>query len=76
MIDYVSKRFAGDFVYLTHEENTQVNSGITVRSTTRESDYKVNDLIFADEIALLKNDSTQAQRELDVLELEAGKVGL
>ena len=76
MIDYVSKRSVGDFGYLTHKGNTQDNSGRTVRSTTRETDYKVNDLTFADDIALLENDSTQAQRQLDALELEAGKVGL
>ena len=76
VIDYVSKRSVGDFGYLTHKGNTQDNSGRTVRSTTRETDYKVNDLTFADDIALLENDSTQAQRQLDALELEAGKVGL
>ena len=52
------------------------NSGRTVRRTTRESDYKVNDLIFVDDIALLENDSNQAQWQLDALELEAEKVGL
>ena len=35
-----------------------------------------HDITFADEIALLENDSNRAQRHLDELELEAGKVGL
>ena len=76
VIDYVSKRSAGDFGYLTHKGNTQDNSGRAVRSTTRSTDYKVNDLAFADDIALLENDSIQAQRQLDSLKTEAGKVGL
>ena len=52
------------------------NSGGTVRSTTCESDYKLNDLTFIDDIALLENDSIQAQRQIDALKLEAGKVDL
>ena len=36
----------------------------------------MNDLIFVDDIALLENDSNQAQWQLDALELEAEKVGL
>ena len=70
MIDYVSKRSAEDFGYLTHKGNNQDNSGRAVRSTTRLPDYKVNDLV------LLENDSSQAQRQLDKLEHEAKKVGL
>ena len=76
MIIYVSKRSARDFGYLTHKGNTQDNSGRAVRSTTRSTDFKVNDLAFADDIALLENDSIQAQRQLDSLKTEAGKVGL
>ena len=76
VIDYVSKRSAEDFGYLTHKGNNQDNSGRAVRSTTRLPDYKVNDLAFADDIALLENNSTQAQRQLDKLEHEAKKVGL
>ena len=76
VIDYVSKRSARDFGYLTHKGNTQDNSGRAVRSTTRSTDYKVNDLAFADDIALLENDSIHAQRQLDSLKTEAGKVGL
>ena len=71
VIDYVSKRSTGDFGYLTHKGKNQDNSGRAVRSTTRISDYKVNDLAFADDIVLLENDSTQAQRQIDKLDYEA-----
>ena len=76
VIDYVSKRSAKNFGYLTHKGNTQDNSGRAVRSTTRSTDYNVNDLAFADDIALLENDSIHAQRQLDSLKTEAGKVGI
>ena len=58
MIKSVSKRSVGDFGYLTHIESIQENSERKVRSTTRESYYKLNDFTFIDEIALLENDST------------------
>ena len=54
VIDFVSKRSAGDFGYLSHKGNTQDNSGRAVRSTTLSTDYKVNDLAFADDIAYSK----------------------
>ena len=50
VINYVSKRSAEDFGYLNHKINTQDNSGKAVKSTTRSSDYKVNDLAFTDDI--------------------------
>ena len=49
----------------THKGNNHDNSGRAVSSTARLSDYKVNDLTFADSIAIHENDSTQAQRQLD-----------
>ena len=75
VIHYVSKRSAGDFGYSTHKGNTQDHGGRAVRSTTRSTDYKVNDLAYADDIALLENDSIHAQRRLDSLKTEAGKNG-
>ena len=60
VIDYVSKRSAGDLGYLTNNGNTQDNSGNAVGSTTRSTDYKVNNLAFTDDIALLENDLIQA----------------
>ena len=60
---YVSKRSAGDFG-LNLKRKNQGNSGRAVRSTLRLPNYKVNDLAFTEDIALL-DDSTQAQRQLD-----------
>ena len=74
VIDYVSKWSAGDFGYLTHKDKTQDNSERAVRSTTHSTDYKVNDLAFANDIALLEKESIHAQ--LDSLKTEDGKVGL
>ena len=37
---------AGDFGYLAHKGNTQGNRGSTFRITSRDSEYKVNDLKF------------------------------
>ena len=54
-----------------HKGNIDDNSRRAVRSTTRLPDYKVNDLAFAEDIDLLENDSTEAQRQLDKLEHEA-----
>ena len=76
VIGYVSKRSAENFGYLTHKGNNQDNSGRAIRRTTHLPDYKVNDLAFADDIVLLENDSTQAQRQLDKLEHEAKKLVL
>ena len=62
VIDYVSKRSAED---LTHKGNNQDNSGRAVRSTTRLPDYKINDLAFADDIALLENVQKTEQMRLN-----------
>ena len=47
-----------------------------MRSTTRTTDIKINDLAFADDLALLENHSTQSQLQLDSLKAEASAVGL
>ena len=39
-----------------------------------ELHYKVNDLAFAEDIAPLENNSTQAQQQLGKLEHEANKI--
>ena len=70
VIYYVSTRSAWDFWYLTHKGNIQDNKR-TFQRTIRESDYKLNDLVFAEDIFLLENDSTQ--QKLDALEFKAGK---
>jgi hypothetical protein len=76
VIDYISKRSAGDYGYLTHKGNSKDCSGRCVRSSTRTIDRKINDLAFADDIALLENDHSRAQKQLDALKLEASNVGL
>ena len=76
VIYFVSKRLAGGFDYLTHKGNTQDNSGKAVRSTTHSTGYKVNDVVFADDIVLIENDLLQDYRQLDSLKTEAGIVGL
>ena len=76
VIDFVSKRSAEGFGYLTHKGNDQDKSGRTLRSTTRTPDYKLNDLAFADDVALLENSAAQSQRQLDVYKTNAGQVGL
>ena len=57
------KNFKTLICYLTHKGNTQDNSEKAVRSTTRATDYKVNDLAFAHYIALLEKYSIHAQRK-------------
>lgn len=76
VIDYVSKRSAEGFGYLTHRGNAQDTSGRQLRTTTREPDHRVSDLAFADDIALLEGDALQSQRQLDALKINAGLVGL
>jgi hypothetical protein len=76
VIDYVTKRSAGNFGYLTHKSNNNDTSGRSLRSTTRFNNIKMNDLSFADDIALLENDLAQSQLQLDSLKVEAVAVGL
>ena len=76
VIDYVTRMSAGQFGYLTHKGSNTNTSGRSMRSTTRNIDIKINDLAFADDIALLENDSTQSQLQLDSLKTAASKVGL
>ena len=77
VIDYVSRQSAGDFGFLTHKgNNNSDNSGRSLRAHTRTVDRLLNDLAFADDIALLENDTTRAQQQLDALRISASKVGL
>ena len=69
-----SKRSIRDFGFLNYKGNTQNKRGSTVRTTTSELDYKLNELAFADEIALPENDSSQDRNIW--LKFEAEKVGL
>ena len=76
VIDYVSRESAGEFGYLTHKGNNQDQSGRQMRSTTRQLEYRVNDLAFADDISLLENDASRAQQQLDLLKIKARTTGL
>ena len=76
VIYYVSRESAGEFGYLTHKGNNQDQSGRQMRSTTRQLDYRVNDLAFADDISLLENDASRAQQQLDLLKIKARTTGL
>ena len=57
---FISRESAGEFGYLTHKGNNQDHSDIQMRSTTRQLDYRVNHLAFADDISLLENDAAQS----------------
>jgi exonuclease III len=76
VIDYITRESAGDFGYLTHKGNDQDKSGRQLRSTTRQPDYKVNDLNFADDVSLLENEAFKAQQQLDALQAKARTTGL
>ena len=79
VIDYVSKKAAGDFGFLTHKGDSSGASQRTTRRTTqaqRTRDRKLNDLAFADDIALLESILARAQEQLDALVRHAREVGL
>jgi hypothetical protein len=74
VIDYVTKLSAGEFGYLTHKGTHP--SGRCTRAATREADRRVNDLDFANDIALLEGDIHKSQMQLDALRHYASTVGL
>jgi len=76
VINYVSKLAAKDYGYFTHKGASTDVSGRSVRSTTRCTAQRLNDLAFADDIALLENSSEAAQRQLDAFRYQASTVGL
>ena len=49
---------------------------MVTHSRINEPDCKINDLAFADDIALLENDATQAQLQLNMLKHNTSHVGL
>ena len=75
VIDYVTKLSEGEYGYLTHKGTSTTNTR-SVRTSTREIDRRVNDLAFADDIALLEGENTRAQAQLDSLGHHASTVGL
>ena len=76
VMDYVSKSSAGEFGYMTHKGASNNLNGRSMRTTTRSTDRRVNDLAFTDDIALLENENSQAQKQLDALRNSAATVGL
>ncbi len=84
VIDYITKRAAEDYGYLTHKGTLSTNMHRPVRlatttrlaTSTRPVERKVNDLDFADDIALLENNRDRAQSQLDAQRREASTVGL
>ena len=83
VIDYVSRISAGDFGYMTHkgppprtEPLRTLRSNTTKNEKTIERDRKLNDLAFADDIALLENCLDKAQEQLSIIQKNASSVGL
>ena len=74
VIDYVSTLSAGDLGYITHT-GTRQNQRAS-RKVTTGIERKLNDLAFADDIALLENSADRSQQQLDAFRINSGKVGL
>ena len=77
VIDYVSSLSAGNYGYITHKaierknpRATRRNSSVSVSAPER----KVNDLAFADNVALLENDIKRTQEQLDPFKNSAALV--
>jgi hypothetical protein len=75
VIDYISKIAAEGHGFVTHEEKKN-KSGRSLRSSTQPHERKLNDLDFADDIALLESSEERSQKQLDSLKVQARKVGL
>ena len=79
VIDYISNLAAGDYGYLTHKGVKRTNPR-EARSTSSaakiEIERKINDLAFADDLALLESSSTRAQDQFDAYRRNAAAVGL
>ena len=79
VIDYISKQSEEDFGYVTHKESAPRTSQRPTRSTSAikcVAERKLNDLAFADDVALLENSAERAQKQLDAYKDNALKVGL
>ena len=69
VIDYVIRNSVGSYGFVTHlKEGT--------RTRTHKPEQKLNDLDYADDIALLESAIERAQDQLDQTSAEASKVGL
>ena len=79
VIDYISNLSAGNYGYLTHKSVERKNpraarSNSASLATTPER--RLNDLAFADDVALLENNISRAQDQLDAFKNSAATVGL
>ena len=75
VIDYITKRAAEDHGFVTHEEKKN-ETGRSLRKSTRPPERRINDLDFADDIALIESSKQRSQKQIDALKLQASKVGL
>ena len=78
VIDYISKLSEKDFGYITHKGSSHESARPTRQTTQnqRQIERKLNDLTFADDMALLENDMNRAQQQLDALKVNARMTGL
>jgi len=63
VIDYISKLSEGEFGFITHKGNKS-EACRNLRSSARTVERKLNDLAFADDIALLETDAERAQKQI------------
>jgi hypothetical protein len=75
VIDYITKRAAENHGFVTHEEKKN-KTGRSLRKSTRPSERRIDDLDFADDIALIESSKQRSQKQIDALKLQASKVGL
>ena len=79
VMDYVSNQSANDYGYLTHKGKPRHNEREPRKNsaaTKATKDRKLNDLTFADDVALLENTALGAQQQLDAYKTNAERVGL
>ena len=79
VIDYISIQSEADFGYVTHKASAPRTSHRPTRSSSAiqcVAEQKLNDLAFADDVALLENSAERAQKQLDAYKDNAAKVGL
>ncbi len=74
MIDHISKLTDQDYGFKTHEGRAQ--SARSLRSSTTDKERKLNDLAFADDIALLESTETKSEKQLKTHNRNANKTGL
>jgi hypothetical protein len=74
VIDYISKLSNQDFGFKTHEGRAQPERSL--RSANTNIERKLNDLAFADDIALLESTEAKAEEQLRIHNINANKTGL